>query len=615
MSKSILQEVATLNAEKFNDSQLKISIQQGQDTVNDFYRQVQLNNISNQSKNEIVMNNVLEETLNNNNALSVDVKKLEIESETAEQFMIDQIASQYYTTGAMKKEYLRQDIITNDTLEQLTLKNLDYFTGPIGVPNNNAEGLFDGTYTSVHPTEATRAWMYIIDRAIKFKGNALVTLNAIGTEITIGDSQYNKTIFPGDVTITNDVTISDGLLSVTSPNDTDNAITTNGHILSTGGHLKVFTGIETSAGNIKTGAGDIHTTAGDIYTQNGTLTSTGDITSSAGNLISINGYASVKTGYITETGGFAATISGDIITKSGNIFTENGAITCTTGYITDTGGFIATTSGHFTTADGNFYTEDGDFTSDVGNLNLVQGNILLSDGKLTVNGTQQSVFQDAVEIGKKLDVLDDIVLTGIIDVQGTGTSKVAGSLNIAGNSDITGTLNVDSNTTIGGTLSSGTYTSSGAGTFAGQVKAPSFIAGTGSGIFYGVATSAQYGDVAERYSTDFDYEPGTVLSIGTSSEVTLYDPELPLAGVVSTDPAVKMFDALENSVLVALTGRIPVKTKQLTVARGMYVFPDGNNPGHCLCVLKDELPSYSIVDLIGIVIGTEVVDSQVQVKV
>lgn len=80
--------------------------------------------------------------------------------------------------------------------------------------------------------------------------------------------------------------------------------------------------------------------------------------------------------------------------------------------------------------------------------------------------------------------------------------------------------------------------------------------------FHGTATSAQYADLAEMYSSDAEYEPGTVVKIGGEAEVTqtttAFDPGV--FGIVSTDPAYLMNSALEGtSVPVALAGRVPVK--------------------------------------------------------
>lgn len=76
-------------------------------------------------------------------------------------------------------------------------------------------------------------------------------------------------------------------------------------------------------------------------------------------------------------------------------------------------------------------------------------------------------------------------------------------------------------------------------------------------------------DIAEKYESDKKYEAGTVLGIGTDTEVTLFKEGMKLAGVVSTDPAVKLNESI-NGVYVALKGRVPVHIKG-TAKRGQYI--------------------------------------------
>jgi hypothetical protein len=77
---------------------------------------------------------------------------------------------------------------------------------------------------------------------------------------------------------------------------------------------------------------------------------------------------------------------------------------------------------------------------------------------------------------------------------------------------------------------------------------------------HGRAIEAEYADLAEMYSSDADYEPGTVVKIGGEKEVTqtteAFDPEV--FGIVSTDPAYLM-NSMADGVAVALEGRVPCK--------------------------------------------------------
>jgi hypothetical protein len=79
---------------------------------------------------------------------------------------------------------------------------------------------------------------------------------------------------------------------------------------------------------------------------------------------------------------------------------------------------------------------------------------------------------------------------------------------------------------------------------------------------YGTAVHAQYADLAEMYTSDAEYPPGTVLIFGGDAEVTVTDivGDTRVAGAVSTEPAYLMNSMIEGtSVAVALRGRVPVR--------------------------------------------------------
>lgn len=78
-------------------------------------------------------------------------------------------------------------------------------------------------------------------------------------------------------------------------------------------------------------------------------------------------------------------------------------------------------------------------------------------------------------------------------------------------------------------------------------------------IFSGIATSARYADLAEKYLPDADYEPGTVVVVGGEKEVTASSWGQRAIGAVSTNPAYMMNKDLEGGIYIALKGRVPVK--------------------------------------------------------
>jgi hypothetical protein len=73
------------------------------------------------------------------------------------------------------------------------------------------------------------------------------------------------------------------------------------------------------------------------------------------------------------------------------------------------------------------------------------------------------------------------------------------------------------------------------------------------------ATTTYYGDLAERYLADDQYEYGTVVMIGGEHEITAATSGHRALGVVSENPAYLMNLALENGTPIALKGRVPVK--------------------------------------------------------
>ena len=77
---------------------------------------------------------------------------------------------------------------------------------------------------------------------------------------------------------------------------------------------------------------------------------------------------------------------------------------------------------------------------------------------------------------------------------------------------------------------------------------------------FATATSALYADLAENYTADAEYAPGTVVVFGGAEEITVTSKshDTRVAGIVSTNPAYLM-NATKGNVPVALTGRVPCK--------------------------------------------------------
>lgn len=136
---------------------------------------------------------------------------------------------------------------------------------------------------------------------------------------------------------------------------------------------------------------------------------------------------------------------------------------------------------------------------------------------------------------------------------------------------------------------------------------------------YAQASQALYADLAERFSADAVYTPGTVVRIGGSAEVTQENEELSseVLGVVSTNPAFLMnagsaeapalvgtdgvdqtlqgYDGSGGSTLnppIVIGGRAPVRTIG-TVAKGQRLVSAGN--GVARGAVSSEITAFNVI--------------------
>lgn len=97
-------------------------------------------------------------------------------------------------------------------------------------------------------------------------------------------------------------------------------------------------------------------------------------------------------------------------------------------------------------------------------------------------------------------------------------------------------------------------------------------------MIYGRSTSATYADLAEKYTTDKHYEPGTVMVVALAGEaeaVSSYQMGQRVIGVISTAPAHIMNDGIEGQA-IGLVGRVPVKiVGPITRGETIISTPDG----------------------------------------
>ena len=126
----------------------------------------------------------------------------------------------------------------------------------------------------------------------------------------------------------------------------------------------------------------------------------------------------------------------------------------------------------------------------------------------------------------------------------------------------------------------------------------SFYFDNTNNILYTTANAARYADLAEKYTSDIQYPPGTVVVLGGEAEVTRSDgpTSRAIAGIVSTDPAYLMNTYLEGECIVdvALIGRVPCMVTGIINKGDLLV--SSSRPGHaCAWTNATNPPAGSIV--------------------
>jgi hypothetical protein len=103
------------------------------------------------------------------------------------------------------------------------------------------------------------------------------------------------------------------------------------------------------------------------------------------------------------------------------------------------------------------------------------------------------------------------------------------------------------------------YINASTGTYANTIVQRDSTGSIYVNMMYGIATQAEYADLAEKYMADAEYEVGTVVAVGGDAEVTACSYGDLAIGVVSSNPAYMMNSGLEGGTYIALKGRVPVK--------------------------------------------------------
>jgi hypothetical protein len=188
---------------------------------------------------------------------------------------------------------------------------------------------------------------------------------------------------------------------------------------------------------------------------------------------------------------------------------------------------------------------------------------ILNDAGFTVGAVQSA--QILVNTGNSRVVFRNQSTGGNISIQVTGGEGIrvdgsSGDVTIPTNLTVLGNLiaNVSGNVTSDFITVKGITNGNANGV--GNIGSPTGYFNT----VFAKATAAEYADVAERFAADELYQPGTVVEIGGTAEITQSMEELSenVFGVISTRAAYLMNSGAgtdDTHPPVAMTGRVPVR--------------------------------------------------------
>ena len=411
-------------------------------------------------------------------------------------------------------------------------------TSTTRVANLNVDRANVSEYEAV--TAASTGTFYPIFASGSSTGNYAMAANS-NISVNIATGTLSAPLIAGTLTTTNQPNITSiGTLTSLNVNGTITAVafTANAGVFSGNAN-----GLFNIIGANITGAIGLAT-----YATTANAVAGGNVSGQVANTLVAGTVYTAAQPNITSVGTLTSlTASGDITTTgniSGNYLLGNGSqITgLPAGYSNvDVASFLPTYTGNMVSMAGNITTSAN-----------ISGSYILGNGSL---------------------------LSGIVTgapAAGALTGNTINSSVIYSNLNSVGTL---ANLSVTGNITT-TAITTGANTTAGTITG-NWSLTTGSKL------NATYADLAEYYSSDMHYEPGTVVEFGGDCEVTLgTDGTARVAGVISTDPAFAMNAkcAGKFTVAIALQGRVPCKVRgkihkgDMLISAGNGYARPSNNP-------------------------------------
>jgi hypothetical protein len=234
---------------------------------------------------------------------------------------------------------------------------------------------------------------------------------------------------------------------------------------------------------------------------------------------------------------------------------------------------------------------DGSTVHTVGNLvvnNKLVGIVSSDNTAFNPVSSTFTTLYPGVNLSTNINVLGNVVTAGLVATNGNISTLTANNATFTGNVTFSGIVTLP-------TQPNQTFSSN-------VVPAANLTYNLGSPTvwwnnIYGTSIHAQYADLAERFESDAEYAPGTVVELGGVNEITSVVDELSesVFGVISTKAAFVMNGTAGDNIThppVAVQGRVPVKVVG-KVRKGDRLVSAGN--GKARAGTKEEINTWNVI--------------------